>query len=200
MNKKIARENAIYALKSIKHRYILHKKTKKYLEVFLKKYEDKNKINSILFFLPLSFEVNIISLIKKYKQKTRCFVPFVKEISFKMVPYRYPFHKSRFGTKQSSNSLFYKKQISVAIVPILAIDKKGRRIGFGKGMYDRFFNQKKYKNTFIIFIQLKNIFINDVITQGYDLNCDALITSKRIYVKGKKNDGGLSTYPVCGIF
>ena len=102
-------------------------------------------------------------------------------VSFKMVKFRLPLLKKKFGIKEPNNSLFKLAKIDIAIVPILGVDKNFQRVGFGKGMYDRFFNKLKYK-PLIIFVQLDKCFINQNICDVYDIKCDYLITPKEILI------------------
>ena len=95
--------------------------------------------------------------------------------SFKMVPYRLPLEKKRFGIKEPKNS-FKRVKIDLAIVPIVGIDKLYKRIGFGKGMYDRFFGQLHYRPT-VIFTQLTLCQSNTILSNQYDIQADYIITS-----------------------
>lgn len=63
--------------------------------------------------------------------------------SFKMVPFRLPLKKKKFGIYEAGNSLRDIKNIDVAIVPVVGVDGNLQRVGFGKGMYDRFFEKLK---------------------------------------------------------
>jgi len=58
------------------------------------------------------------------------------------------------------------------------VDANCKRIGFGKGMYDRFFNRegKHIKNS--IFIQRVICHSREVITDKYDIRADMVIGKK----------------------
>ena len=60
-------------------------------------------------------------------------------VSFKMVPLRLPLERKAFGIYEPRASHRKINLIDVAIVPAVGVDGSLRRIGFGKGMYDRFF-------------------------------------------------------------
>ncbi|MDA3908319.1 MAG: 5-formyltetrahydrofolate cyclo-ligase, partial [Sulfurimonas sp.] len=67
--------------------------------------------------------------------------------------------------------------IDIAIVPTIGVDGKLQRIGFGKGMYDRFFAKLK-KKPYTIFIQPEICFTKEFICDDYDIACDLLLTPR----------------------
>jgi 5-formyltetrahydrofolate cyclo-ligase len=96
--------------------------------------------------------------------------------SFKIVKYRLPLYKKRFGIKEPNNSFFKAKKIDLAIIPIVGIDAVGKRIGFGKGMYDRFFCNLSYKPT-MVFTQLILCKSEKILSESYDIQADYIITN-----------------------
>jgi 5-formyltetrahydrofolate cyclo-ligase len=102
--------------------------------------------------------------------------------SFKMVPFRLPLKKKKFGILEAGNTLRNINKIDIAIVPVVGVDGNLQRIGFGKGMYDRFFAKLK-KKPYTIFIQPKLCYTNKMICDSYDVACDVLITPDKIMRK-----------------
>lgn len=149
------------------------KKTVKKLEKFIKECDVKN----ILLYIPMGMEVDVLPLINKLrKERKNIFVPFMVEDIFKLVKYRLPLHKKQFGIKEPNNSFCLHKNIDLAIVPIVGVDKVCKRIGFGKGMYDRFFDRLNYK-PITVFTQLSLCKANEILTNDYDIQADFIITS-----------------------
>ena len=65
----------------------------------------------------------------------------------------------------------------VAIMPCLAVDKFGNRIGYGKGYYDKFLQNKKALKIILCYdFQL----VNDLAPDEFDIPADMIITDKRI--------------------
>lgn len=153
----------------------------------------------ILFYMPMWFEPNLIPLMNKLRKDKVILVPFMQGLSFKTVQYRLPLHKKRFNIKEPGDSNKYTTKIDIAIVPVVGIDGSFKRVGFGKGMYDRFFAGLRYK-PYTIFVQNKACITKDNITNSYDIQADLFITAKQSYVKGFKsvnrdsNSGGCSRY------
>ena len=141
---------------------------------------------NILFFIPMKNEVDIHWVLKKLRsEKKNNFVPFMEDLSFKMVKYQLPLAKKNFSILEPVNKQKTLQKIDLAIVPIVGIDKTFRRVGFGKGMYDRFFEKCKSKPK-IVFVQLVPCVSNDVVTKRHDIKADLYI-SFNIF-KRRKND------------
>ena len=72
------------------------------------------------------------------------------------------------------------KQIEVVFVPLMAFDKLGNRIGYGKGFYDIFLKRCS-KNTLKIglsFFEAENFIIEN---NPHDVHLDYCITPKQVY-------------------
>lgn len=166
------------------------KTSKKYKEhrviASLEKILDEINAKSILFYLPLAFEVDIRPLLNKNRRIKKTYVPFMVEESFKMVTYRLPLKRGNFGVYEPKNSLLNIKNVDVAIVPVVGVDADARRVGFGKGMYDRFFSRLT-KKPITIFVQLDECICEEKITDHYDVQADIYITPKYIKYYRKQN-------------
>ena len=162
-------ENTSLFFKYYKNKIIVKK-----LENFIKKSESKN----VLLYIPFGIEVDVKPLIvslRKMKDKN-VYVPFMQVDSFKIVKYRLPLYKKRFGIKEPNNSFFKPNKIDLAIIPIVGVDKLNKRIGYGKGMYDRFFDRLTYKPT-MIFTQLILCRSEKILSDNYDIQADYIITN-----------------------
>ena len=154
-------------------KYYKNKIIFKKLEKFTKQSDSKN----ILLYIPLGIEVDVKPLINSLrKTKKNVYVPFMQGESFKIVKYRLPLCKKRFGIKEPNNSFFKNSKIDLAIVPVVGIDKLGKRIGFGKGMYDRFFDSLNYKPT-TVFTQLVLCKSEKILSDNYDIQANYIITN-----------------------
>ncbi|MGX3010647.1 5-formyltetrahydrofolate cyclo-ligase [Helicobacter sp. 23-1044] len=146
------------------------------------------KPKNILLYAPLDLEANIFSLIfdLKKQKNIKIFLPFILQNGknankiFKIVPFRLPLARNKFNILEARNSHFARK-IDIAIIPILGADCERGRIGFGKGMYDRFCAKYNPKN--IIFVSRILHLSNAKISEWHDIKGDFIIASK-----GKKYD------------
>jgi len=134
----------------------------------------------ILVFWPLEIEPDIRSSIRYLRRSKVLYLPFMEGVSFKMVPLRLPLERKAFGIYEAGNTLKKIKNIDVAIVPAVGVDAQARRIGFGKGMYDRFFAGLKNRPK-IIFVQSEHCYTNERICDDYDISADLLLTPQAVF-------------------
>jgi 5-formyltetrahydrofolate cyclo-ligase len=179
--------------KSLFRNYVLKKSNKKQINNFKKdkvlikelfNFIKEQKAKNIMIYIPLKREVNIMPLIKELRQKGyNLYSPFMEGKSFRLVKYRLPLEVKKFKIKEAKVSNFKISTIDLAIVPIVGIDKSCKRIGFGKGMYDRFFEKNKKIIKTTIFLERELYICTDIITDYYDISADFLFTTKCKLVK-----------------
>jgi len=188
LTKTIFRENCIKKMKNPSLHNRLYKNS--LLNNKLQKKINSRKRQKILLYFPLSFEADIVKTIKKLRRKHDIYLPFMEGESFKMVPFRLPLKKKKFGIFEAGNTNRKINKIDIAIVPSVGVDGNLQRVGFGKGMYDRFF-EKLNKRPSIIFIQPSLCYTKKSICDSYDIACDMLITPTKTITKkarSKKQD------------
>jgi 5-formyltetrahydrofolate cyclo-ligase len=167
------RKNALHG--KIYKDFIVNKILKKELKELLGNKRGKK----ILFFYPLPNEADIRKTLYYFRKKEQIFLPFMVGKSFKMVPFRLPLKRKKFGIFEAGNSLKTIRKIDIAIVPVVGIDGNLQRLGFGKGMYDRFFPTLK-KRPFTIFVQLQACTTQAEICDKYDIKADDYISYNRV--------------------
>ena len=176
------------ALKELRKPRINNYKKDKIIVNRLTKLIKKNKYRNIMLYIPLKTEVDITGLIKLLREnRYNLFVPFMdnesKGRSFKLVKYRLPLYIKKFGIKEPKKSKLRIKNIDLAIVPILGIDRNYKRVGFGKGMYDRFYEKfgKNIKDT--LFISRELFYTKEIITDSYDIEAKYILCNSKIEIK-----------------
>jgi len=140
---------------------------------------------SILFYIPMNIEVDIFKVLINIRRKNDIFIPFMVGESFKMVPFRLPLERKKFGIYEAGNTYRNINKIDIAIVPVVGVDGNLQRVGFGKGMYDRFF-EKLQKRPYTIFIQQEFCYTKESVCDSYDVTGDILLTPTRKMVRVKK--------------
>ena len=183
MDKKIFRQECLRKLEGTlgSRRFIKNHRLMEKIDFFIKKYNPR----SILFYLPMGHEPDIRPLIRKWRTKVNVYVPFMEGKSFKLVQYRLPLYRKRYGIYEPNNSHFYKREIDMAVVPVVGVDRRLGRVGFGKGMYDRFFGSLD-RRPLILFVQLEKCYTRDVVTDDYDVVADIYLTPEETITRGKK--------------
>ena len=103
LTKTIFRTNCIEKIKYASKHNKLYNDAK--INIKLQRELKRLKHKNILFYYPLHFEADIRKSISKLRRKCNLFVPFMQSASFKMVPFRLPLNRSKFGIYEAGNSL-----------------------------------------------------------------------------------------------
>jgi 5-formyltetrahydrofolate cyclo-ligase len=143
------------------------------------------QFRTIALYIPLKIEADIRKIFPKLRRNKTIYVPFMECVSFKLVKYRLPVWKKRFNILEPANSWRLRQKVDVIIVPVIGVDGDLRRVGFGKGMYDRFFAALKPR-PFTIFVQLVKCYTQDRLCEAYDVQADVYITPTDIIIKRGK--------------
>ncbi|WP_331773867.1 5-formyltetrahydrofolate cyclo-ligase [Sulfurospirillum sp. 1612] len=148
---------------------------------------DEIHAKNILFYWPLKREVDVRKLLYRARCRPDCniYVPFMEGVSFKMVKFRLPLKGKKFNIKEPNNSFAKCKKIDLAIVPVLGVDGAFRRVGFGKGMYDRFFESLPY-TPHIAFVELVDCHTTSTVSEKHDIQADIYITPYNTIKKREK--------------
>lgn len=80
-----------------------------------------------------------------------------------------------------ANSLFPISKIRLVVVPLLAYDRKGHRVGYGKGYYDKFL-EKCNPNTMTVGLSFFDPVKEITDIEPFDTLLDYCITPKKLWV------------------
>ena len=93
------------------------------------------------------------------------------------------FVKGQYGVLEPAEENFFPiSKISIIFIPGLAFTKKGDRIGFGKGYFDRFLAKTTAYKVGLCFDEF---ITKELPMDDYDVKMDAVITDKRVIVVNK---------------
>lgn len=122
--------------------------------------------NFINFFKSCDKEISI----PMCSQTSMCAVKLVDFMQFKI---------NKFGILEPENPVIIdESSIDICIVPGVVFDKLGNRIGFGKGYYDRFFQNKDMIKIGICYdFQISD---EEIESESHDVKMDYVISDKRI--------------------
>jgi 5-formyltetrahydrofolate cyclo-ligase len=92
-----------------------------------------------LLYYPVQNEVDVLPLVKKYKHEKTLLFPVSHRRAMTVHPYagNAMMHRGKFGIPEPTTPM-YTGEIDLVVVPAVAFDAKGRRLGRGGGYYDRF--------------------------------------------------------------
>ena len=147
----------------------------------LKKEKITNKI--IGGYYPVNFEIDSLTLLKKFKKKKfNISLPVIKknfQMDFHSWSFSEPLKINKYGIPEPE-----KKNIvypDVLLIPLLAFDKNLNRLGYGGGYYDRLIEKlSKKKKILKIGLALSVQEIDKVPTNVYDQKLDYIVTNNYI--------------------
>ncbi|MEM2935073.1 MAG: 5-formyltetrahydrofolate cyclo-ligase [Candidatus Thermoplasmatota archaeon] len=141
--------------------------------------EEFLKANRIASYISFGSEVYTHGLIKEYSKKKELFVPFIKnrEIFLARINSWEELESGAYGILQPKNPRIENGNIDLIIVPGIAFDENGNRIGYGKGYFDRLLKKFFSKKIALAFdFQV----LESIPNHTYDVKMDMIITEKRI--------------------
>ncbi|MGM0532899.1 MAG: 5-formyltetrahydrofolate cyclo-ligase [Campylobacterota bacterium] len=148
----------------------------------IKKVIQYHNARVILLYLPMPLEPDMMPLIYSLRKNRTVLVPKVTGKSFAAVTFSLPLARNRFGIYEPRGQASRAK-IDLAVVPVLGVDKDCKRVGFGKGMYDRFYERLGYR-PFTLFVQNTPCISKEKITDSHDISADIFITPDNTYYRG----------------
>ncbi len=109
------------------------------------------------------------------------YMPKIEKDNLLICPYcKNKLKENIYKIKEPDTDFVNREIIDLIIIPALAADKNGYRIGWGKGYYDRFLKTLKHNPIKIIFTY-SDLFFDSIYPNSFDEKCDIIITEKEIY-------------------
>ncbi len=134
---------------------------------------------NILLYHSLPDELSTIAFIDKWHSRKHFFLPRVNGLNLEILPYaKSRLHLGAFNIEEpDGDDTTDMAQIDMVVVPAVAYDRKGNRVGRGKGYYDRLLN-----NTHAIKIGVAYDFqlVDDIEADPHDVAVDYVITESGI--------------------
>ncbi|QGT98755.1 5-formyltetrahydrofolate cyclo-ligase [Candidatus Syntrophocurvum alkaliphilum] len=146
----------------------------------LKELEPVRKAQNIMLFSNIKSEVNIRPLIEELSTQKTVLLPRVEK-NGNMVAVGFTGWKNMkngpFSIKEPIGEPFLPDQIDVVIVPGLAFDDSGNRIGYGKGYYDRFLKRVR-EDTFLCGVCYEFQVVEKLYPQEADVPVHWIVTNQ----------------------
>ena len=134
-------------------------------------------------YYPVNFEVDDLSLLRRFKKNGFSIsLPVIKK-NFEMDFYRWSYFESlkinKYGIPEPEvRDLVYP---DILFVPLVAFDKNLNRLGYGGGYYDRLITKLSKKKNFLkIGLAFSTQEIEKVPTNEYDQKLDYIVTERNI--------------------
>lgn len=131
-----------------------------------------NNHNNIGIYYPIGNEIDIMRLQELYPNKN-FFLPITRdEIYFVRYRRNDILLEAKFHTKEPIGEIVKRDSITCFLIPCVAISKDNKRIGYGKGYYDRYLASYNGLKVGICYKELSEY---DVILDEHDIKLDLVI-------------------------
>ena len=141
----------------------------------------------IMMYHSLPDELSTLEFLKKWAGKKRFYLPRVNGVDLEVLPYEET--RLELGSfhieEPTGNDVTDPSEIELVVVPGVAYDRRGRRLGRGKGFYDRFLQSTKATK---IGVGYEFQLLDELPSEPHDMPMDIVITQKTtIVVRKVKN-------------
>lgn len=178
MKEKFSEKNEIrYKMKSL--RVVLPEKERKSAaaEVFerLEKTAAFLLADRIMMYHSLPDELYTHDFLRKWSGRKRFYLPRINGVDLEVLPYEES--RLELGTfhieEPTGEDVTDPSEIELVVVPAVAYDRKGKRLGRGKGFYDRFLKQTKATKVGVGYeFQL----LDELPSEPHDIPMDIVVT------------------------
>lgn len=146
--------------------------------------------DKILMYHSLPDELSTIDFIDKWHTRKHFFLPRVNGVNLDVLPYdRTRLQYGSFHIEEpTGDDIENIDNIELIIVPGIAYDNRGNRVGRGKGYYDRLLSRTKATKIGIGYdFQL----VDEIDSEPHDITMDIVITDSRIInIKSRNKHNG----------
>lgn len=130
----------------------------------------------LMLYWSMKDELPTHNFIRKWSKTKTILLPVVKGSHMTIKPYSAndEMEKNSLGVMEPQSTKEYLDKVDLVIIPGVAFDKNRRRLGRGKGYYDRYFKHKKFPKWGICFdFQL----YHNIPSAAFDVRMDKIITA-----------------------
>ena len=143
----------------------------------LEEFTEFKKASMVFCYVSAGSEVKTLSLIAQMLKTKRVAVPYCTDKEGNMIAVEIKsldeLKEGLFGISEPINPIeFSKKEIDFVIVPGIAFDKDGYRLGYGKGYYDRFLSDI---NPYKLGVCKKELYIEKLPHDEFDIKMNKVL-------------------------
>ncbi|MDE6380881.1 MAG: 5-formyltetrahydrofolate cyclo-ligase [Muribaculaceae bacterium] len=135
--------------------------------------------DNILMYHSLPDELQTIKFLRKWRDRKRFFLPRVNGVNLDILPYEET--RLELGSfhieEPTGDDVVNVDDIELMVVPAVAFDRKGNRLGRGKGFYDRLLSTSKATK---IGVGYEFQLFDSIPSEPHDVAMDMVITQKTL--------------------
>jgi len=148
---------------------------------------------NILFYCPVKNEVNCLLAIEKaFELSRKVFLPRIRGWDFEIVEVKSldaldKLKKGELGIPEPTGKKTPLGKIDLVVVPGVAFDRQGHRIGYGGGYYDELLKKRKNGKPTAIGLCYAKLLLNKIPFEGHDEQADYIVSESKVIGCKKKN-------------
>lgn len=145
--------------------------------------------HTVISYMPIKSEVDLIPLMERHAQKRWALPRIIPEENHRMVFHEYQpegMVRHAFGMEEPSSDspIIHPAEIELALVPGVAFDRHGFRLGYGGGYFDRFLANFQGVSMGIIF---HTLLLETVPHAAHDIAMQWVVTEDGVIEAGSGN-------------
>lgn len=131
----------------------------------------------IMMYHSLPDELSTHAFLTKWSNRKKFYLPRVNGVNLEILPYEES--RLELGSfhieEPTGNDIVDPEEIELVVVPAVAYDRKGRRLGRGKGFYDRFLQHTKATK---IGVGYEFQLVDEIPSEPHDVGMDIIVTQQ----------------------
>lgn len=140
----------------------------------------------IMMYHSLPDELYTHNFLKKWNGRKKFYLPRVNGVDLEILPFEET--RLELGSfhieEPTGNDVTDPSEIELVVVPAVAYDRKGRRLGRGKGFYDRFLKNTKATK---IGVGYEFQLLDEIPSEPHDVEMDIVITQNSTIIVKKSS-------------
>lgn len=140
----------------------------------------QRRLQHVMIYLPFRNEISLISLMKYYPE-AEYYLPRINEQRLTVHPYSSPREVHPYGFEQPAEGALVvgEETLEAVLVPGLAFDRAGYRLGYGGGYYDRFLSEIPV-DVFAIGVAPNKLIVDNLPREAWDVPVGWLASEKGV--------------------
>lgn len=155
------------------------------------------KYHKVACYLPNDGEISALPLTHQFNNRLKFYLPILSQLSFNGLQFglfnqRSVFVNNRFGIKEpivAKRNLLNASDLDVILLPLVAFDKAGNRMGMGGGFYDRAVKIRQrrpcWRKPLLIGLAHSIQQADALKSEQWDIPLDAIATEKGVLILNK---------------
>jgi len=147
--------------------------------------EEFRQAGSVLFYVDFENEVRTREMIDySIRLNKKVIIPYIRNNRIELSVFNdfNELEKGKFGILEPRKEFIreYNETPGLVIVPGIAFDSRGYRIGFGGGFYDRLLSEERFKGSIKVALAYEFQIVEEIPNEEHDVKVDKIVSEERV--------------------